>query len=52
MQRNFVLAREFGRFAKGDDEPYYPINTPDDREMLAAYRELAKAEAASSKVQR
>ncbi|MGC5247030.1 UDP-galactopyranose mutase [Gordonia sp. DT219] len=45
-----VIMREFGRFAKDDDEPYYPINTPEDREMLAAYRKLAKSETAESKV--
>ncbi|WOC12363.1 UDP-galactopyranose mutase [Gordonia sp. MP11Mi] len=45
-----VIMREFGRFAKDDDEPYYPINTPDDREMLAAYRELAKTETTDNKV--
>ncbi|MCF8588901.1 UDP-galactopyranose mutase [Gordonia liuliyuniae] len=45
-----VIMREFGRFANDDDEPYYPINTPDDREMLAAYRELAKLETTDSKV--
>ena len=45
-----VIMREFGRFANDDDEPYYPINTPDDREMLAAYRELAKIETTDSKV--
>ena len=27
-----------------DDEPYYPVNTPQDRERLLAYRELAKGE--------
>ncbi|GAB3134109.1 UDP-galactopyranose mutase [Tsukamurella serpentis] len=45
-----VIMREFGRFANDDDEPYYPINTPADREMLAAYRDLAKTEAAEAKV--
>ncbi|GAA1082269.1 UDP-galactopyranose mutase [Tsukamurella spumae] len=45
-----VIMREFGRFANDDDEPYYPINTPSDREMLAAYRALAKTEAADRKV--
>jgi UDP-galactopyranose mutase len=40
-----VIVREFSRFAKEDDEPYYPINTPDDREKLERYRELAKVEA-------
>ncbi len=29
-----VIMKEYSRFAEGDDEPYYPINTPDDREML------------------
>ncbi|WP_026918502.1 UDP-galactopyranose mutase [Gordonia shandongensis] len=45
-----VIMREYGRFAKDDDEPYYPINTPEDRTMLAAYRDLAKAETADAKV--
>jgi len=45
-----VIMREFSRFADQGDEPYYPINTPDDRERLAAYRDLAKAETASAKV--
>ncbi|HVM26129.1 MAG TPA: UDP-galactopyranose mutase [Mycobacteriales bacterium] len=39
-----VILREFSRFAEDDDEPYYPINTPQDREMLLRYREKAKAE--------
>jgi UDP-galactopyranose mutase len=34
-----VIMREFSRFADADDEPYYPVNTPDDRERLLAYRE-------------
>ena len=36
-----VIMKEYSRFAEEDDEPYYPINTPEDREILAAYRELA-----------
>jgi UDP-galactopyranose mutase len=40
-----VVVREFSRFAKEDDEPYYPINTPEDRNKLERYRELAKHEA-------
>ncbi len=40
-----VIMREFSRAAEGDDEPYYPINTPQDREMLLRYRELAAKEA-------
>ncbi len=39
-----VIVHEYSRFAGEDDEPYYPINTPDDRAKLLAYRELAKAE--------
>ena len=39
-----VIMREFSRFAEHADEPYYPINTAQDRERLLAYRELAKAE--------
>ena len=39
-----VIMREYSRFATGADEPYYPVNTPDDRARLLAYRELAKGE--------
>ena len=39
-----VIVREFSRAANKEDEPYYPINTPEDRAKLASYRELAKAE--------
>ena len=39
-----VIMREFSRAAEDDDEPYYPINTASDREMLLRYRELAKRE--------
>lgn len=39
-----VIMREFSRFAGRDDEPYYPVNTPEDRTGLLAYRELAKNE--------
>lgn len=45
-----VIMREYSRFAADDDEPYYPINTPDDREMLGRYRARAAAEAAANKV--
>jgi UDP-galactopyranose mutase len=41
-----VVVREFSRFAGKEDEPYYPINTPEDRAKLGRYRELAKAETA------
>jgi UDP-galactopyranose mutase len=39
-----VIMREYSRSAGRDDEPYYPVDTPDDRRRLAQYRELAKAE--------
>jgi UDP-galactopyranose mutase len=39
-----VIMREYSRGAHIGDEPYYPVNTPDDRRKLAAYRELARAE--------
>jgi len=40
-----VIVREYSRFAESGDEPYYPINTPDDRAKLERYRELARKEA-------
>jgi len=39
-----VVVHEYSRFAEDDDEPYYPVNTAEDREKLRVYRELAKAE--------
>jgi UDP-galactopyranose mutase len=39
-----VIMREYSRFAEKGDEPYYPINTAEDREKLLAYRDLARAE--------
>lgn len=45
-----VIMREYSRFAGNDDEPYYPINTPEDRAKLTAYRERAKREATENKV--
>ncbi|MGP4018488.1 UDP-galactopyranose mutase [Saccharopolyspora sp. 5N708] len=45
-----VIVREYSRSAESGDEPYYPINTQEDRQKLAAYRELAKQEAKERKV--
>ena len=45
-----VIMKEFSRFAEDGDEPYYPINTPEDREKLLRYRELANTETESNKV--
>jgi UDP-galactopyranose mutase len=39
-----VIMREFSRFATREDEPYYPVNTPEDRERLLQYRDLMKGE--------
>jgi len=39
-----VIMREFSRFANADDEPYYPVNTPDDRARLLEYREEMKSQ--------
>jgi UDP-galactopyranose mutase len=39
-----VIMREFSRFADRGDEPYYPINTPQDRDRLLAYRDMAARE--------
>lgn len=43
-QDRTVVMRETSRFAGPDDEPYYPVATPADRERLAAYRSLAADE--------
>ncbi len=39
-----VIVREYSRFARRADEPYYPINTPEDRSRLLRYRDRAAAE--------
>lgn len=39
-----VIMREFSRFANREDEPYYPVNTPEDRDRLLKYRELTEQE--------
>ncbi|AKT52391.1 UDP-galactopyranose mutase [Arsenicicoccus sp. oral taxon 190] len=39
-----IIHREYSRFAGEGDEPYYPVNTPEDRQQLLAYRDLGKAE--------
>ena len=45
-----VIMKEYSRFAEKGDEPYYPINTPEDRSKLEAYRKLAAAEARENQV--
>ena len=43
-QNRTVVMRETSRFALPGDEPYYPVATPQDRERLRAYRDLADDE--------
>ena len=45
-----VIVREYSRFAESGDEPYYPINTPENRAKLERYRELARKETANRNV--
>ncbi len=45
-----VIVREYSRFAESGDEPYYPVNTPDNRAKLERYRELARKETANRNV--
>ncbi|HZE02880.1 MAG TPA: UDP-galactopyranose mutase [Pseudonocardiaceae bacterium] len=45
-----VIFREYSRFAQRGDEPYYPINTAEDRAKLERYRELARKETANRNV--
>jgi UDP-galactopyranose mutase len=39
-----VLYREYSRFARRNDEPFYPVNTGRDRELFAGYTRLAELE--------
>jgi UDP-galactopyranose mutase len=39
-----VIVHEYSRSAEEGDEPYYPINTAEDREKLLKYRDLARKE--------
>jgi UDP-galactopyranose mutase len=45
-----VIVREYSRFAESGDEPYYPIDSEENRAKLLQYRELAKAEAAEKNI--
>lgn len=38
-----VIMREYSRAATRNDEPYYPVNTPEDRAILSRYRKAAEA---------
>lgn len=39
-----VIVREYSKTWTRDDEPYYPVNTAEDRQKLAQYQDLARAE--------
>ena len=39
-----VIMREFSRSASTDDEPYYPVNSANDRAMLLQYRDAMAQE--------
>lgn len=39
-----VIVREYSKTWTRDDEPYYPVNTAEDRAILSKYQELAKQE--------
>ena len=39
-----IIAREYSRAAQLGDEPFYPINSPDDRRILESYRHLIARE--------
>ena len=39
-----IIFREYSRFAKRTDEPYYPINTGKDQEKYRAYKALSLEE--------
>ena len=38
------ISREYSRFAEESDEPYYPVNTAEDRVQLSRYRNLIDQE--------
>ena len=39
-----IIAKEYSRLAQKIDEPFYPVNTANDKEILNKYRELASTE--------
>ena len=41
-QEKTIICKEFSRFAGRGDEPYYPINSVNDRRILLDYRQEAK----------
>jgi UDP-galactopyranose mutase len=41
-QLGTIIMREFSRKAHRRDEPYYPVNSPEDREILRKYRKQSE----------
>jgi len=39
-----IVMKEFSRFCKEVDEPYYPINASSDRAIISAYRQMVSKE--------
>jgi UDP-galactopyranose mutase len=39
-----LIMREYSRFARRDDEPYYPINTNNDKALYQEYKKMANKE--------
>jgi UDP-galactopyranose mutase len=44
QKESTYISREYSRFAHANDEPYYPVNTAEDRTQLSKYRELINQE--------
>jgi len=42
LQNKTLISKEFSRFAGDDDEPYYPVNSSIDRNILKKYRLIAE----------
>lgn len=40
-----LVFKEYSRFAREDDEPYYPVDTENNRALYGQYRELAREKA-------
>ena len=42
IQPHTIIAREYSQITTNSEEPYYPINTQHDREILSVYTEAAR----------
>ena len=42
-QESTIIMREFSRISSRSDEPYYPVNSPQDRVAIQNYRVLSRA---------